>query len=357
MNIDWQSDQSKILLNPRLSQEQQKYAQQIVEHFSSLKHHIWLSTSGTVQAKWVALSKEAILASAEAVNKHLCSGAEDRWLNALPDFHVGGLGIWARAHLSGASVHDFKSSCPKWNPEKFCDYAIKNEATLTSLVPTQVYDLVVAQLPAPATLRAIVVGGAALNNKLYLSARALGWNLLPSYGMTECCSQIATAPLSSLNDRVFPHLEILPHAQVCTDAKGFLCIKSPALLTGYVSQSSLQLSDPKIDGWFTTEDIGCVIKNGLQLQGRGSSFVKIGGESVSLNRLIEILESIQLDLGLTIEVELVACPDERLGSVIHLLTTADTSYLKPLVERFNASVMPFEHIRQVHQVTKLKAKR
>ena len=36
-------------------------------------------------------------------------------------------------------------------------------------------------------------GGGAVSDELYRDARALGWRVLPSYGMTECCSQVATA--------------------------------------------------------------------------------------------------------------------------------------------------------------------
>ena len=63
----------------------------------------------------------------------------------------------------------------------------------SSLVPAQVLDLVRAGLRPPPVLRAIVVGGGAISAELYRDARALGWPVLPSYGMTECCSQIATA--------------------------------------------------------------------------------------------------------------------------------------------------------------------
>ena len=67
--------------------------------------------------------KSALLASAEAVNKHLESDKRDTWVNPLPHFHVGGLGILARTYLSGAMLHDFKADCPgKWAPQEFYRY-------------------------------------------------------------------------------------------------------------------------------------------------------------------------------------------------------------------------------------------
>ena len=54
--------------------------------------------------KLVALSKEALLASAAAVNHRLGCAAARRWSCVLPTFHVGGLGIWARATISDGRV-------------------------------------------------------------------------------------------------------------------------------------------------------------------------------------------------------------------------------------------------------------
>ena len=45
-----------------------------------------------------------------------------------------------------------------------------------------------------------MTGGGALDPSLYKQARDLGWPLLPSYGLTECGSQVATASLSSASD-------------------------------------------------------------------------------------------------------------------------------------------------------------
>jgi o-succinylbenzoate---CoA ligase len=175
VDIDWLSTDSHVLLNPRMPEEERRRLESLVV---DLPGHVWLATSGTTGAlKLTALSKRALLASAAAVNRHLQSDDRDVWLCVLPTFHVGGLGIYARAFLSGARV-----VTSGWE-----------DVTLASLVPAQVTDLVRDRVEAPPSLRAVVVGGGALSEELYAAARALGWPLLPSYGMTECCSQVATA--------------------------------------------------------------------------------------------------------------------------------------------------------------------
>ena len=142
-------------------------------------------------------------------------------MHSLPDFHVGGLGIWARAYLSGAAVVDFKQAHPgKWQSQAFYQYIQQVKGTLSALVPAQIYDLAALECPAPSSLRAVIVGGGALLPGLYERAVALGWPLLPSYGLTECGSQVATAALESWQQKE-PSLQLLPHLKGC-EQKGCL---------------------------------------------------------------------------------------------------------------------------------------
>jgi len=323
VDIDWLSDASHLLLNPRMPREERERLESFVV---PLPGHVWLATSGTTGSlKLTALSKRAMLASAAAVNRHLQSTASDVWLCVLPTFHVGGLGIYARAFLSGARV-----VTEGWDG-----------VTLASLVPAQVSDLVRARTPAPPSLRAVVIGGGALSSSLYEEARALGWPLLPSYGMTECCSQVATATLPPLALRPSP-LVLLDHLEARIEEDGRLALRGEALFTGYATGEGFV--DPKIDGWFVTEDLASLDGRVLRVEGRRGDFVKIGGESVDLSRLDRILSELGADAAV------VAIPDERLGHVIALaMASGDES----LVEAFNARVFPFERARRVIRVPEI----
>ncbi|HUR79400.1 MAG TPA: AMP-binding protein, partial [Thermoanaerobaculia bacterium] len=294
MDIDWLSEESHVMLNPRMPAEERARLESFV---TPLPGHLWLSTSGTTGAlKLTALSKRAMLASAAAVNRHLQSDANDVWLCVLPTFHVGGLGIYARAFLSGARV-----VTEGWDG-----------VTLASLVPAQVSDLVRAGTRAPDSLRAVVIGGGALSSSLYEQARALGWPVLPSYGMTECCSQVATATLDS------PELVLLDHIEARIEDDGRLALRGAALFTGYSTEDGFV--DPKIDGWFITEDVASIAGRVLRVEGRRGDFVKIGGESVDLSRLDRILADLGADAAV------IAIPDERLGHVIAVaIASADES--------------------------------
>lgn len=350
--IDWESSEFEILLNPRLPLEEKKRAFSLIKHIEPLLGHIWIGTSGsTGSLKWVALSKEAVLASAKAVNEHLQSSKHDCWIHPLPDFHVGGIGIWARGYLSGASVIPSGT----WDAEQFQFLAEEMHATLTALVPAQVHDLVACQLRSPKSLRAVIVGGGALHEDLYKKAVELGWKLLPSYGMTECASQIATAGLDSLQDKWAEELTPLPHLQLRINDQGLICVKGASLLTGYAIETTQgsQFIDPKKDGWLQTEDYGQMVEGKLKVLGRCGDFVKIGGESVDIQRLEKILLKIKMELKVEGDMALIAMPDERLGHVIQLARTESSFGIQSLIDHYHECVLPFERIRCVHVVPEI----
>lgn len=359
--IDWDSGQSHTLLNPKISNAERKQLEELSGQHQR-PGHIWIASSGSSagshqSVKLIALSKKAFLASAEAVNRHLMSGESDIWLQAIPRFHVGGLSIEARAYLSGASIRSGVRD-EKWDAGYFIDQAEQTKATLSSLVPTQVYDLIQTGRRAPSALRAIVIGGSALSTELYLKATSLGWPLLPSYGLTECCSQVATAELESWKTQT-PRLRILSHVKAETTSEGLLRIQSEALLSGYAQwrDGNNTWTDPKVQGWYQTEDI-CELKDGfLKPFGRGSDYVKVSGEGVSLPQLQETLESLARRSApdLWLQVAVAALPHPRSGSALVLAHSSKVSATTAakIQSEFNQIVAPFERLTQNRPVAEI----
>lgn len=336
--INWEDDTSYIFQNPKSVGESLPNRW---EGFSSLKGHIWLATSGSTKKKWVALSKEALLTSAQAVNSHFEISKNDTFVNVLPTFHVGGLSIYARAHLSKSKVITVEE---RWDSIKYYQTLEGSRGTLTSLVPTQVFDLVEKNIQAPSNLRAVIVGGGALSRALFEKAKKLNWPLFLSYGMTECSSQIATAKSVKTGD-----LTLLPHIEALVNEDGFLKVKSKGLLTGYLEDGIWK--DPKIDGWFTTSDKVILSGNTLKFLGRDKDLVKISGENVSLIHLRELFESItgsHPDMVLTVK------DDERLGKqIIVAVKKGLQERIEAVIKEFNKKVMPYERIREVKVVDEI----
>lgn len=316
--VPWETGCSALLLNPRLEADRREMI--LGADFPDLADHVWLASSGTSgRLKIIALSREALEASAAVVNRRLAAGSSDCWLNPLPLFHVGGLGIVIRAALGGCRLEMF----PRWDAREFLRCASEVGATLSALVPTQVHDLVATRLACPPALRAVVVGGGALDESLRLRAANLGWPLLPSYGLTEAASQVATAALGGHD---FHFLPLLDHIEARVGDDGLLELRGPSLLTGWMlfeSDGIARWEDPKFDGWFRTTD-RCELRDGkLRVLGRADDLVKIRGELVDVASLERLLQTRVVSGLVRVDIE----SDERNGACLVVLaenTSAET---------------------------------
>lgn len=301
---------SALLLNPRMSGT---WREKILSaDLPDLPDHAWLASSGTGgRLKIVALSRAALEVSACAVNGHLRADSSDCWINPLPLFHVGGLGIIVRATLAGSR---FEAFFP-WDAAQFVLRAAECGATLSALVPTQVHDIVRSALRCPPRLRAVVVGGGALDESLHAAAAGLGWPLLPSYGLTEAASQVATA---SPDARDASWLPLLGHVEARIEDDGVLSLRGPSLLTGWMlfsADGGARWEDPKSGGWYRTSD-RCELRGGaLRMLGRVDDLLKIRGELVDVAALERDLQARVLSGLVRIDAE----PDTRNGALLHVV--------------------------------------
>ena len=369
MKIDWLSNESHVFLNPKALTLHNLSLNKVIKDYS-LESHIILATSGSTalnssEMKFVALSKNAILNSSKSVNDHLDCTKNDILLNALPYFHIGGLSLYSRSYLSGAKLINVYSDSLKWDANYFIQEIIKNKVTIASLVPTQIYDLINQNLTSPPSLRAVVVGGGALSKSLYDKAKKLNWPLLPSYGMTECASQIATAAINFKWETTYPELKILDHLNVKKNEYGNLSISGSSLLTGYIilKNNETQFLDVKThisnesDKYLITSDIGNIKDSFLQIYGRNDDVVKVSGENVSLSRLDHILLDLKTELEYNDDAAVIYEKDERLENKISLVFTKDNIKSSKLFDQikneFNKRVFPFEKIKNIYFIDKI----
>src|SRR4051812_6152330 len=78
--------------SPKLETWQKKILADLRERVPREKNVFWILSSGTQSLKSVkaiGLSRESVLCSAEAVNRHLHGTSKDRWLLAIPHYHIG----------------------------------------------------------------------------------------------------------------------------------------------------------------------------------------------------------------------------------------------------------------------------
>jgi o-succinylbenzoate---CoA ligase len=313
---------------------------------AALAGHVLFETSGSSGApKWIALSKKALRVSAAAVNRHLAVTRDSCWGLALPVRHVGGFGVAARAHEAGCG---FASFCPRWDPCLYQKWLADHDVSHTSLVPTQVHDLATAALRAPAGLRAVVVGGGHLDVATGRAARALGWPVLASYGMTEAGSQIATQELASLTSAYEPApLPVLPIWQAQVDDDGRLLIAGEALFSGTLANHGGDwVYEKTASCWHRTGDRVRLEHGMLSPMGRADSVVKVLGELVDpaeVERELLALAGGALVPGSFI---VAAIPDARAGHALVPVFEASAAAAEPILAHYNASAAGPRRLRR-----------
>ncbi len=155
-----------------------------------------IHTSGTTSApRPIELTYGNFLWSAIGSGVALGVDPNERWLCALPLSHVGGLSILIRSaiYATTAVIHE------RFETERVLSALQQERITLVSLVSTTLARLLDAGLREPPSLRCALTGGGPVPAALVQRARTAGVPVIETYGLTECCSQAATAPLAALD--------------------------------------------------------------------------------------------------------------------------------------------------------------
>jgi o-succinylbenzoate---CoA ligase len=116
-------------------------------------------------------------------------------------------------------------------------------------------------------VRTVLLGGAASGDTLLAEARAAGWRLITTYGMSETSGGCVYdgVPLDDVQVRL-------------TD--GLVEIAGPTLFSGYLGQPELTAAR-RLGGWFRTADVGAWQDDGgLKVRGRADDVINTGGEKV-----------------------------------------------------------------------------
>jgi len=348
--IEWDTEESYIFINPKLSKSEQKLIK-----FNAIPKTpgiIWIGSSGTTgesSFKLIGLPKKAFLASAKAVCDHLNVTSSDIWLNALPRFHVGGLSIEARSFVSGCKVN--LKQFPKFDVNEFITLLSEKKVTITSLVPTQVFEIIKNNIKAPKNLRVALIGGGHLSDELYQKATALGWPVVLTYGMTEACSSVATSKLSDIGSKQRPQLQVLPHLKAKLDDNNCLLLSGDSLTAGQVvftKNESAFIENNK--DWFKTNDLVKLTGNKLEFISRLHQQIKVSGELVNLQQLNNDFEKLKFKNNINFISQVKASKNLKYDNQIDLVVEGIHS-LKvstELKEEFNKTQPRHQHINNIY---------
>jgi len=201
-------------------------------------------------------------------------------------------------------------------------------------------------------LRAVLIGGGRLADQVYMQAVDLGWPVVETYGMTETCSQVATAVLDRSKSHGERSLEVFPIWETKVDEKSRLWLKGEPLLTAYLSvdDGAVQVFDPKQDGWFLSGDVAEIDGKTLKIQGRSDRCVKVLGELVSLDEVEREWEKFLVSKGgLRNRSAVIAVDDVRLGASL-VLGFEGESLDRGVLETWNVQCNPVHRIREVREL-------
>jgi O-succinylbenzoic acid--CoA ligase len=240
----------------------------------------WFGTSGsTGQPKAVELTRGAFWASAAAYQDRIPDRPGDRWWLGLPLSHVGGFSILIRAASGRRPV----VLAPAFDPETFSAQLEAHGATLVSLVPTMVRRLLPRR--PPPVLRVVLLGGASASPELLDEARALGWPIHTTYGLTEAAAMVT---LQGPGER--GHDAGRPLAGNRIEVRqGRIHVAGPTLLRRYVGDGAPPT--PLEEGWLDTGDLGEIDEAGrLWVHARRQDLILRGGENVYPAEVERVLE-------------------------------------------------------------------
>ncbi len=254
-----------------------------------------LFTSGSeARPKGVALGQAGMLDAMVQLRSVTDFGPDDKFLNALPMYHIFGLIVGTLMPLlTGTRLFLYTNPLhykviPEYAYTRDCTYVFGTSTFLGNYArQAHPYDFY--------RMRIVVSGGEKLHPEvaqLWLSK--FGLRVHEGYGATECGPAMAfNAPLAfraGTVGRLLPGIEhqIVPVPGI--ERGGVLHVRGPNLMQGYLFfdlPGELQTPRSEVgDGWYNTGDVVSMDEDGfVTVHGRVKRFAKIAGEMVSLERV------------------------------------------------------------------------
>lgn len=222
-----------------------------------------LTSGSTGLPKAAVHTFRAHLASAQGVLAMIPLAADDDWLLSLPLFHVSGQGILWRWLLAGSRL-TVREKRPLEQALQGCSHA--------SLVPTQLWRLLNGD--AQVSLKAVLLGGAAIPVELTGQAREKGIRSWCGYGLTEFASTVCGKEADGEADVGQP----LPQRELKI-VDGEVWLRGASMAAGYWRDGGLV---PLVNeqGWFATRDRGELRNGRLAILGRLDNLFFSGGEGI-----------------------------------------------------------------------------
>ncbi|RPD47689.1 acyl-CoA synthetase [Hymenobacter sediminis] len=250
-------------------------------------------STGTPQS--VTMTRQQLEASARRTGDYFDLGPGERMLVCLNCEYVGGIMMLVRAFERRMHLTIVE---PQADP--FALVPAEADFDFTSFVPLQLRAILAAgHAPRLNRMKAILVGGAAVEKGLERDIQQLTVPVYLTYGMTETASHIALRRLNGPNPT--PTYRVLPGIEVGQDERGCLTIQAD------VTRNEL----------ITTNDrVNLLDAHTFEWLGRADFVINSGGVKVQAEKVEQVLEMALMELGLTTRAFVAGRADERLGEQV-----------------------------------------
>jgi len=277
------------------------------------------SSGSTARPKRVALSADALLASAAAAESAV--GGAGQWLLALPTTYIAGLSVLVRSICADTVPVAVEGH---FDAGSFLRAAGQLDQPLrfTSLVPAQLATLLNDEAAVAALRRfdRVLLGGQSTPAPLLERALAAGVRVTRTYGSSETAGGCVYdgVPIGTTHARI---------------GGGQVELSGPTLAEGYLGDRERTDAAFHSDGgarWYRTGDLGSMDESGvLTITGRLDDVIVSGGVKVPLGELEQLLRRVTP----LHDAVVVPADDERWGQVPVVVSTVDSSVaeLRPTV--------------------------
>ncbi|MBY7143948.1 o-succinylbenzoate--CoA ligase [Virgibacillus sp. NKC19-3] len=221
---------------------------------------------------------------------------KDKWLAALPIFHVSGLSIFLRSVIYGIPVYLLE----KFDENTVHEAITTKDVTIVSVVTVMLSRLVtrLGEGHYPASFRCMLLGGGPAPRPLLEQAKERNIPVFQSYGMTETASQIVTLSpedalrkIGSAGKPLVPAQLKINHTN--EDMVGEIYVKGPMVTKGYFNNQEAT-EKTLSNGWLATGDLGYLDEEGfLYVADRRNDLIISGGENIYPSEVESVLSRME----------------------------------------------------------------
>lgn len=215
----------------------EKHIGQFLNDWLDSKDYIKTKTSGsTGKPKIIKIKKQAMVNSAIVTGNHFSLKPGNKVLLCLPANAISGKMILVRAMILGLELDSIE-------PKAQLQINRRKTYHFGAMIPLQLQE----NLEKISNFKQIIVGGAAVSNRLISTVQYIPTLVYETYGMTETVSHIAIKPLNKKASVLF---EVLPNVIISKDERDCLVISAPHLSEqAIVTNDIVKIHDDKHFEW------------------------------------------------------------------------------------------------------------